>query len=95
MTEYLRTYFTMKYGKPMAEQQEAGFREAVGFLAKQQEKHIFVLFQAVLEEDCDEGYIQEERGFLERVVKCLRRYLNERYNRPHHELDKMFEGRYL
>jgi len=36
LQEYLRTYFTMKYGKPMAEQQEAGFRDNVAYLAKQQ-----------------------------------------------------------
>ena len=34
----------------MAEQQEAGFRDNVAYLAKQQEKHIFVLFQSVLDE---------------------------------------------
>jgi hypothetical protein len=51
--EYLITYFTMKYGKPQATQKCAEFREAVSFLAKQQEKHIFVLFQAVLDQECD------------------------------------------
>ena len=56
---------------------------------------MFVLFQAVLEEECDEAFILEERTFLERVIKCLKRYLNERYSRPLHELEKLFEGRTL
>lgn len=50
MSDYLKTYFTMKYGKPLAEQNEASFRDTLAFLAKNQEKHIFVLFQAVIDQ---------------------------------------------
>ena len=40
----------MKYGKPMSGQQEAGFRDNISYLAKQQDKHTFILFQSVLDE---------------------------------------------
>jgi hypothetical protein len=66
----------MKYGKPMAEQNEASFREAVAYLARDQGKHVFIVFQAVLEEECDEMYFQEEKQFLDRALRCLKRYLN-------------------
>jgi hypothetical protein len=39
----------MKFGKPIAGKQEAIFRDNVAYLAKMQDKHVFVLFQAVLE----------------------------------------------
>ena len=41
-----------------------------------------MLFQAVLDQQCDEGYFNEERAFLERVTKCLKRYIHEKYSRP-------------
>lgn len=74
----------MKYGKPMAEQNEASFREAIVYLARDQSRHIFLVFQAVLEEECEEGYFLEEKMFLERAIRCLKRYLNEKYGKPLH-----------
>lgn len=74
LDEYLRTYFTLKYGKPLAEQNEASFREAVGLLARAQERHLFLLFQAILEEQCEEAYYFEDKQAHERIAKCIRRY---------------------
>ena len=76
LSEYLRSYFTVKYGRPLAEQNEASFRETVCYLARSQDKHIFVLFQAILDEECDEAYFLEERSFYEKITKCLKRFIN-------------------
>jgi hypothetical protein len=93
LDEYLRTYFAMKYGKPLADQNESSFREAVGLLARAQERHIFLLFEAILEGLCEESYYFEDRQAHERIAKCIKRYLHEKYGRPQHELDRLLDWR--
>lgn len=93
LDEFLKTHFAVKYGRPLAEQNELQFRETVVQLARHQDKPIFALFAAIVEEDCEEAYFAEHRALHDRLSRTLRRYLHEKYARPLPELDRQLDPR--
>jgi hypothetical protein len=54
-----------------------------------------MLFQAILEDQCEESYFFEDKLIHERVAKCMKRYLTERYSKSPYEIDRLLEWKNL
>ena len=57
LNSYLTTYFRNKFGmKDLAEEAESSFREALDYYLVETKKNIFLVFQAIMNEECEESY---------------------------------------
>lgn len=65
------------------------------YYARTQEKNIFILFQCLLDEECEEAYFEEYKGIYERITRCIKRYMNEKEGIPFAELDRLFDTKII
>jgi predicted DNA-binding protein YlxM (UPF0122 family) len=54
MQQYMKMYFRNRFGmKELADESENNFKDALFFYIGNSEKSLFVLFQKILEEECE------------------------------------------
>ena len=93
LDDYVQIYFKVKYGKPLAEQNEVGFREVVANLAKKKEKVAFVMFQAMLDQECEEAYYLEQKQFQDKAVRNTKRFFHQVKGKNLDDLEKLLDLR--